>query len=402
MRPREFSIPRGMPVGAFPGARDRFEPPDWDLAGNRQPGSRADLRRGAGWDGLGGALTTPTDTATGPLSQEGELRDLLRETSRSFYLTLRVLPARVREPIGLAYLLARATDTVADTGLVPVAARLDALAILRDRILGLRRVPCDFSHLAAAQTAAASDSERRLLLRVETALRLLEDLTPEDRLAVRRVLETITGGQVLDLQRFGEPSQGIRALETDAELEDYTHRVAGCVGEFWTLLTRRHCFPEAPIDDAAFLQDGILFGRGLQLVNILRDLPKDLQSGRCYLPREGLAALGLTPDALREPASEARLRPLYLSIWQRAQEQLEAGWRYTNTLPHSQYRLRLACAWPVLLGVRTLALLRDRPVLDASRRVKVTRGEVRHLLWSSILKLPFRGLWEHQFERARR
>ncbi len=42
------------------------------------------------------------------------LNDLLKRTSRSFYLTLRVLPAAVRPQIGLAYLLARTTDTVAD------------------------------------------------------------------------------------------------------------------------------------------------------------------------------------------------------------------------------------------------------------------------------------------------
>ena len=35
------------------------------------------------------------------------LNELLKQTSRSFYLTLRVLPAAVRPQIGLAYLLAR-------------------------------------------------------------------------------------------------------------------------------------------------------------------------------------------------------------------------------------------------------------------------------------------------------
>ena len=35
------------------------------------------------------------------------------------YLTLRVLPIGMRDPAGLAYLLARAADTIADTSLVP-------------------------------------------------------------------------------------------------------------------------------------------------------------------------------------------------------------------------------------------------------------------------------------------
>ncbi|MCI0869448.1 MAG: squalene/phytoene synthase family protein, partial [Chloroflexi bacterium] len=46
------------------------------------------------------------------------LTDLLKGVSRSFYLTLRVLPGGIREPVGLAYLLARAADTIADTTLI--------------------------------------------------------------------------------------------------------------------------------------------------------------------------------------------------------------------------------------------------------------------------------------------
>ncbi|MCW5557197.1 MAG: squalene/phytoene synthase family protein [Verrucomicrobiae bacterium] len=358
------------------------------------------MRSGSDWAGLGGALTTMTDASQGIPFHRREMRALLRDTSRSFYLTLRVLPSGVQEPIGLAYLLARTTDTVADTGLVPVAERLEALDTLRDRILGRRADPCDFSRIAAAQSGDASDAERRLLLRTEPALRLLETLTPEDRSEVRDVLETITGGQVLDLTRFGGQARGVRALESDAELDDYTYRVAGCVGEFWTRLTRRHCFPEASLGESEFLADGIRLGHGLQLVNILRDLPKDLLAGRCYLPRSGLAAVGLTPEALLEPSSEPRLRPLYQAWWDRAMEHLAAGWRYTNTIPRAQSRLRLACAWPVLLGVRTLAKLRSGPVLDPSVRLKVSRAEVRQVLIGSLMRLPFRRRWESQFESA--
>ena len=46
------------------------------------------------------------------------LTSLLKEVSRSFYLTMRVLPSAIRPQIGLAYLLARTTDTIADTEIV--------------------------------------------------------------------------------------------------------------------------------------------------------------------------------------------------------------------------------------------------------------------------------------------
>src|SRR5580698_7289341 len=102
------------------------------------------------------------------------LNNLLKATSRSFYLTLRVLPTRVRPQIGLAYLLARTTDTVADTEIVPLAQRLAALQNLRERILGQSSAPLNFSELARQQ---GSSAERELLEKVEDSLAALETLT---------------------------------------------------------------------------------------------------------------------------------------------------------------------------------------------------------------------------------
>src|SRR5882724_1105416 len=94
------------------------------------------------------------------------LTDLLKAVSRTFYLTMRVLPASVRPQIGLAYLLARTTDTIADTELVPVAQRLEALDQLRTKILGERSVPVTISELAGAQPqqpGGGTSAERVLL-----------------------------------------------------------------------------------------------------------------------------------------------------------------------------------------------------------------------------------------------
>jgi farnesyl-diphosphate farnesyltransferase len=356
------------------------------------------------------------------------LQALLRDTSRSFYLTLQVLPRSVRPQIGLAYLLARATDTIADTELVPVDERLAALEALRDRILGVRTDPISLTRLAMSQRGRSAIAEKRLLDQIETAVAQLDRLRPEDLAAVRAVLNTITGGQELDLRRFEVPSppaqlegtpaavppvilppllptasrggpKAIRALTSAAELDDYTYRVAGCVGEFWTQLTRRHCFPRVPLDEALLLSEGIAFGQGLQLVNILRDLPRDLRNGRCYLPLEDLARVGLAPADLLDPSHEPRLRPVYRAWVEQAFRRLEAGWRYTNTIPSGHYRLRLACAWPVLIGVRTLIKLLSANPLDPLQRIKVSRSEIRQILLGSTLRLPLRSAWEAQFDR---
>ncbi len=216
---------------------------------------------------------------------------------------------------------------------------------------------------------------------------------------MREVLEIITSGQELDLRRFaGASARILVALHTDEELEDYTYRVAGCVGEFWTRMCRAHLFPRAPLDDAFLLANGVRFGKGLQLVNILRDVAADLRHGRCYLPAERLADAGLKPEDLLQPANEPRLRTLYHTYLDHAEAHLQAGWAYTNALPRRSVRVRLACAWPILIGQKTLKLLRAGNVLDPARRIKVSRREVRLLMVRSVVLYPWPRAWKTMAE----
>jgi farnesyl-diphosphate farnesyltransferase len=327
----------------------------------------------------------------GKTSSRELLSDLLRDVSRSFYQTLRLLPGRIRPQIGLAYLLARATDTIADTGLVPVEHRLAALNALRERILGRSQEPLDFGQLAQHQ---GSPAERVLLEQTNASLDMLRRLSPADQQRLQAVLDTITGGQELDLRRFaGASAEHVVALKTDAELDDYTYRVAGCVGEFWTRMCRAHLFPETAVDESSLLANGVRFGKGLQLVNILRDLPSDLRQGRCYLPAERLAECGLKPEDLLMPDTEPRLRPAYQAHLDRAEDHLKAGWIYTNDLPRTCVRVRLACALPILIGLETLKLLRSGNVLDPTKRIKVPRGQVKKLMVRSALYYAWDPAW---------
>ena len=328
--------------------------------------------------------------------------ELLKATSRSFYLTLRVLPAPVRRQIGLAYLLARTTDTIADTEIVPLAQRLAALQKLRERILGQGNAPLHLGELAQFQGPAA---ERVLLEKVEDSLALLGELAPEDLKLVREVLHTIIGGQELDLLRFGSlgaaesraMDQKIIALETAVELDDYTYRVAGCVGEFWTKICRANLFPNARLDEKQLIAEGIRFGKGLQLVNILADLSTDLKNGRCYLPTQRLDEAKLMPGVLFSPVNAEKFRALFHEYLDKAEAHLAAGWHYTNLLPYGQFRVRLACAWPILIGVQTIEKLRAADAGQLRTRLKIPRSEVKWLMFLSLLACPVPFLWRRLF-----
>jgi farnesyl-diphosphate farnesyltransferase len=324
---------------------------------------------------------------------------LLKEVSRSFYLTLRVLPGRLRHPVGLAYLLARTSDTIADTDLVPLAHRLEALQNFRNQTLAQSPEPLNLSRMAQHQ---GSPAEQRLLTQADRLLTALNDLPAADQERLRELLTIIISGQILDLERFAHAGPDrVVALETDAELDDYTYRVAGCVGEFWTRMSRAHLFPNAALDDDFLLRSGVRFGKGLQLVNILRDLPVDLRQGRCYLSFGRLAKVELKPDDLLNPDHEPRLRPVYHAYLDEAEAHLAAGWAYTRALPWRSMRLRLACAWPILIGAHTLRKLRSSNVLNPEGRIRLSRREVRHWMLHSLLRYPCPAAWDRLFLSAR-
>ena len=311
---------------------------------------------------------------------------LLKQVSRSFYLSIRVLPRQVRPQIGLTYILARTTDTVADTRSVPIELRFAALLRIREAIIaaaaGNAVQPPDLNGLSRwmAQT------ERALLEIFPDALDMLRQCSAADRRHIGDALVSITGGQEMDVARFGDATvENIAALDTDEELDDYTYRVAGCVGEFWTKMCRAHLFPEATVADASLLENGVRFGKGLQLVNILRDLPGDLRQGRCYIPRAPLAERNLSPESLLDPSTMGRFRSLYDRYLRQAEKYLVAGQAYTHALPRSQFRVRLACTLPMLLGTETLARLRTCNVLDDRHTIKVSRSEVRRLILAALL-----------------
>jgi farnesyl-diphosphate farnesyltransferase len=306
-------------------------------------------------------MTTPQTELIGPL---------LRDVSRSFYLTLRVLPKEIRPQISLAYLLARATDTIADTKAVPRAKRISALQQLQN----LSHVP-ELGAIAERQTSAA---EKQLLERLEECVVAVGRFDEADGRRIQELLKTIVGGQIFDLQRFpGETEKELVALSSDEELDRYTYMVAGCVGEFWTKMCVAHvaALGDWKMDEMCGL--GVRFGKGLQLVNVLRDIPKDLRIGRCYLPVK-------EPGALLDPRNVEAIRAIYGRWLDVAVAHLDAGWQYTMRIPRTERRLRLACIWPIWIGLMTIARLRAENPLDPTRRVKISRGEVYGMMARSV------------------
>ena len=335
------------------------------------------------------------------------LGPLLKSVSRSFYLTLSILPAPMRDPIGLAYLLARAADTIADTSLIEPARRLSLLLALRAAVAGdtdedTKRAVAQIADEVAGQQALPD--EKRLLESIDAALGVLEQLAPDDRAAVRDIVATLTMGMEFDLRTFpSEDSGSVVALRDVPELDRYTYLVAGCVGEFWTKMTYAHLPATFDEPQETVIERGVRFGKALQLTNILRDCSKDLRIGRCYLPAPLLERHALTPAALLEPGASLRARPVLVELMAMALAHYRAAADYTFSIPRLSIRLRLACLWPILIGLETLRLLAANDAwLDPARISKVRRNDVYRLVAGSTAAVCFDGVLRGWIERMMR
>ena len=301
---------------------------------------------------------------------------LLETTSRSFYPTLKYLPKKIRGQIGLLYLLARLADTIADSKHGETEVLIELLHGYNDAVQGRSSTLPDFSDLAEVQT---NPNEAELLLNAADVIKGLEEYSEEDCQRILECLEIIVGGQLLDLQRFGSEKEGggISSLSSNEELDDYAYRVAGCVGTFWSKMSLAHLMTLSPEKEKVFLEKGIKFGKALQMINILRDIPEDLRLGRCYIPSEALAEHGLVPEDLSSDSNLEAFRPLYDSYLDLTNVHLEAATDYIRMLPDKQFRLKASCMLPVLIGQRTVTLLRTGNILDSNERIKVTRDEIK-------------------------
>ncbi len=288
---------------------------------------------------------------------------LLASVSRSFYLTLKALPKELREPISLAYLLARTADTIADTASVSAEVRLDCLERYRALVRGDANVELLANTLITQFCPQQSDdAERRLMEKFAAGIAWLRTMQPTPLAAIQNVLEHIIDGQMLDIRRF--PSDGqLRRLASTEELDEYTWLVAGCVGEFWTQL----CASELPasldpaITTEQMQQWGARMGKGLQLINILRDIGEDTRDGRCYLPCQ--------PEDIQTE---------WRKWLQTCTEHLDCGLRYVQHVAHG--KLRYATALPLLLGIQTVAKMRAASWDKVQQGIKISRLDVASIL----------------------
>jgi farnesyl-diphosphate farnesyltransferase len=318
------------------------------------------------------------------------LDQILSQVSRSFYLSLAVLPRSVRAQLSAAYLVARAADTVADTRVIAADRRVELLSGLRRALEDAEQVVPYVAEVRRAITVDAAGSapdgspaERVLIERLGDCLRALHGFEAADAARTRKVLDTLLVGMERDLRRFPDGAP-LTALATMADLDEHCYYAAGCVGEYWTLMTAAHVAALGRLARPDFVARGVRLGKALQLVNVIRDAASDLQQGRCYLPLELLDRHRLAPADLVDGERRRRARHALDDLHALALAHVDAAFPYVLAIPRLEPRLRLAALWPLWIGLATLERLRAATdPLDPTQPIKIARPDVYRIVAES-------------------
>ena len=325
------------------------------------------------------------------------LEDILREVSRAFYLSMRVLPCEVRPAISVGYLLARAADTLADD---PSLSAEERQANLQDWLRVLEGETTEEERAVlwvrwrdlTLNNSGITRGEARLLERLSEAYALFLSLDDFARVQVLQVLRTLISGMLLDLRSFPGYFSKID------ELENYTYLVAGCVGEFWTniMFHYLHFVPTSRLEDMRAW--GVSFGQALQYTNILRDLPKDLQNGRSYVPLDSLHAF-ISKSEGNLKAHRQELVPFV----ERALEHFEDAFKYIKGTPKRFVLLRLSTIWPVAIGLGTFLEMAKSDLWPSyKKRIKVSRSWVYTMMALSLVAVWSNSLLDFIWEIFRK
>lgn len=323
-----------------------------------------------------------------------KLDTLLKKTARSLYLSARMLPDSIRPAFSIAYLLCRYADTMADTYMLPAQRRLFWVDKF-PQIVRAENLEDRVTLLKEIRGTSENPYEKTLLVHLEDCLEGLRHVDPDLKPMIADVVQSVCDGMKKDLQYFPQNKGAVPvALKTRQDLLRYCDLMGGRPGLFWSKLIEYATQVLLPRE--VFFDMGIHIGNALQIVNILRDLPRDLRHGRCYFPQEELDKFKLTVQDLLLTKNSIRFAPIKRHWLRWGRENLEQAVDFYASIPKSQWRIRTAVAWPILWTADTFCELAATPdLLNPTRRIKISKKRI----YSTMLASPLLVLSNRYFAR---
>lgn len=314
------------------------------------------------------------------------LSELLRAASRTFAVGIELLPETLRAQVEVAYLLLRVSDYLEDNEVLPAPEKARLLADWEGVLAGSEPPGPLADHLEGVRDGTPDALVAR---RMRDVLEGLERLPAEPR----RVVTGYVRESTLGMARW--VARGPR-FDTEADLDDYMHEVAGRVGYLLTDLFALHS-PTIARRRLALRERGREFGLALQTVNVVRGLCQDHRRGWIFVPRSFTEPLGLEPAQLFEEAGATARQAVLEALAAKADRHFASARGYVHLLPRREVGIRLFCVLPLLFGVRTLAISRHDPEVFR-REAKISRAEVRRIVARARV-LGCSNLWLEWYAR---
>ncbi|BAY24548.1 squalene/phytoene synthase [Calothrix sp. NIES-2100] len=205
---------------------------------------------------------------------------ILKETSRTFYIPISLLPSGLQEAVASAYLCMRAIDEIEDH---PELDNPTKAQLLRTISLTLQAGVDGF---AVDAFSLGFNGYENTLPEVTLGIREWSILAPE------AIAPRIWDATAAMADRMAYWAENNWKIQTESDLDRYTFGVAGAVGLLLSDLWAWYDGTETNRTQA------IGFGRGLQAVNILRNHSEDLKRGVDFYP-EGWSAANMHEYARR-------------------------------------------------------------------------------------------------------
>ncbi|MBN1450759.1 MAG: squalene/phytoene synthase family protein [Anaerolineales bacterium] len=302
-----------------------------------------------------------------------QLRETLRNVSRTFAISIEQLPSALREAVTIAYLLFRVSDCLEDHAELEAGRKAELLEMWAQVLQGNLPIA---SLTGAIAHLDESDPEVYVAQHAGQLLAALHQLPePLQETIIDHVHQTSLG-----MARWQEHGPFV---DTEEEMDDYMHEVAGRVGYMLTDLFGWYS-PLIRERKAQLRPLARQFGLALQTVNIIRGMRKDYERGWVFVPRTFFEPLGLTRDSLFAQENNGVALQVIARLADKAESHLLHGLQYITNIPPVHYRIRLACTWPLFFAIKTLALSRDN-IQVILNEAKITRAEVASIIRNTTL-----------------
>ena len=273
---------------------------------------------------------------------------ILSSVSRTFALTIPLLPPIIEKVVGNTYLLCRIVDTIEDAAELTPEAKKNLSALFLDVVLERAPVESFVELCLDALKNYSNHDELDLIAHTPTVLRILHTCSSHDQEAVSRCVSIMSEG----MSRF-HGRQTEAGLKDLSEFEDYCYVVAGVVGELLTSIFR-HYSPQFSKNIQGHENLAIAFGQALQMTNILKDSPEDRARGVSW-----------------KPANLSQL-----DLLQIAYQKLSDSLTYILLIPKAEVGMRRFCLLAFGLAVLTLDKLAARDHFERQEDIKLSRNTV--------------------------